>query len=81
MYKPGDPTFVRVKPSDFDSFLEKGYIFGSPIVSPNRGYSKGKPSPNRKSVTYNGVIYDSVKAACNATGLKYHQLRAALAAL
>jgi hypothetical protein len=78
MYIPGDATFIRVKPCDFQSYIDKGYIFGSPIVCPNGGYMKGKPSPNRKSVFYNGVQYDSMQAACDATGLKYHQLRAKL---
>lgn len=31
MYKPGDKSFKRVRPEDFDTFLANGYIFGSPI--------------------------------------------------
>jgi len=31
MYKPGDKTFKRIKPEDFDKYLSLGYIFGSPI--------------------------------------------------
>lgn len=39
MYKPDDTTFKRVKPEDINSFLEKGYVFGSPYKGKNQ-YTK-----------------------------------------
>lgn len=33
MYKIGDKTFRRVKPEDVQTFLNEGYIFGSPIFT------------------------------------------------
>jgi len=36
MYKPGDVTFKRVKPEDIQTYLNEGYIFGSPISSKNQ---------------------------------------------
>jgi hypothetical protein len=36
MYKPGDKSFKRVKTEDIKSFLDKGYVFGSPIPSKNQ---------------------------------------------
>jgi hypothetical protein len=30
MYRPGDKTFIRVKPEDISSRLNEGYVFGSP---------------------------------------------------
>lgn len=39
MYKPGDTTFKRVKPEDIESFLNEGYIFGSPYKAKNQ-YTK-----------------------------------------
>lgn len=77
MYRPGDKTFKRVSSEDWDTYLELGYIFGSPIK--NVGVKKGTPSPRRKPVSYKGIKYESMAAACKATGLNYHQLRAALA--
>lgn len=70
MYKPGDTTFKRVSPEDFDSFLEKGYIFGSPIEHPSKGKKTNLISPRRKKVTDGTLIYDSVSDAaekCNVT--------------
>lgn len=37
MFKPGDSTFCRVKPEKVKEFLEKGYVFGSPIPAWNKG--------------------------------------------
>jgi hypothetical protein len=31
MYRPGDPSFIRVPPEKLKEFEEKGYIYGSPI--------------------------------------------------
>lgn len=39
MYIPGETTFKRVKPEDIESFLNKGYIFGSPYKGKNQ-YTK-----------------------------------------
>lgn len=36
MYKPGDKSFIRVKPEDIQSYLNEGYIFGSPHSSKNQ---------------------------------------------
>lgn len=36
MYKPGDTTFKRINPEDIQSYITKGYIFGSPISSKNQ---------------------------------------------
>lgn len=36
MYKPGDKSFIRVKPEDIESKLEEGYVFGSPISAHNK---------------------------------------------
>jgi hypothetical protein len=30
MYKPGDSTFIRVKPEDVENKLNAGYVLGSP---------------------------------------------------
>lgn len=30
MYKPGDKSFKRVVPTDIQSYLDRGYVFGSP---------------------------------------------------
>jgi len=63
MHRPGDTTFIRVNPKDIGFYLEKGYIFGSPIDSPNKGIKTNKPSPRRKKVS-NGInIYDSITDA------------------
>jgi hypothetical protein len=35
MYKPGDKSFIRVKPEDINAHLEQGYIFGSPLSRKN----------------------------------------------
>jgi hypothetical protein len=63
MYKPGDTTFIRVKPKDINYHLENGYIFGSPIVSPNKGIKRNKPSPRRRKVSDGINTYDSVADA------------------
>lgn len=39
MYIPGETTFKRVKSEDIESFLSKGYIFGSPYKGKNQ-YTK-----------------------------------------
>jgi hypothetical protein len=36
MYKPGDKSFKRVKSEDIQTYLNEGYIFGSPIPSKNQ---------------------------------------------
>lgn len=36
MYKPGETSFKRIKPEDIESYLEQGYIFGSPIPPKNQ---------------------------------------------
>jgi len=36
MFKPGDTTFKRVKPEDIESFIEQGYVFGSPYKFHNK---------------------------------------------
>ena len=36
MYKPGDTSFKRVKPEDIQSYLNDGYVFGSPIPVHNK---------------------------------------------
>jgi hypothetical protein len=59
MYKPGDSTFKRVKPEDFETYLNEGYIFGSPLKT-NKGRKATKPSPRRRKVTDGVIIYDSV---------------------
>jgi hypothetical protein len=63
MYKPRDTTFIRVKPKDINYHLENGYIFGSPIVSPNKGIKRNKPSPRRRKVSDGINTYDSVADA------------------
>lgn len=37
MHKPGDKSFIRVLPEEIQNKLNEGYIFGSPIPSPNKG--------------------------------------------
>jgi len=63
MHRPGDTTFIRVNPKDIDFYLEKGYIFGSPIDSPNKGIKTNKPSPRRKKVSDGINIYNSITDA------------------
>lgn len=41
MYKPGDKTFIRVSPEDFEERLDQGYIFGSPF-KPNKRNPAGR---------------------------------------
>jgi len=36
MYKPGDKSFKRVSPDNIQTYIDSGYIFGSPIPSPNK---------------------------------------------
>lgn len=36
MYKPGDKSFKRIKPEDIQSYLDNGYIFGSPHKTNHR---------------------------------------------
>ena len=36
MYKPGDKSFKRVRTEDIQTYLNEGYIFGSPIPPKNR---------------------------------------------
>ena len=45
MYKPGDTSFKRVKPEDIESYLEQGYIFGSPIPGKNRFTTSSESAP------------------------------------
>lgn len=63
MYKPGDKSFIRVKPENFDIFLNKGYIFGSPIIPKYKGKKTNIPSPRRRKVSDGIIIYDSVHDA------------------
>jgi len=70
MYKPGDRTFMRVKPEDFDSYLNNGYIFGSPLKT-NLGKKRSKPSPRRRKVSDGVITYQSVTEAA----LKYNITR------
>lgn len=61
MYKPGDTTFIRVKPENINEKLEQGYIFGSPIkTNQNRIYL---PSKRRKKVSDGNTVFDSVEQA------------------
>jgi hypothetical protein len=69
MYKPGDKTFIRVLPKNFQYYLNNGYIFGSPIVSPNKGKKTNIPSPKRKKVTDGKVIYESVHDAATKNNI------------
>ena len=70
MYKPGDATFMRIKPEDFDIYLQKGYVFGSPLKT-NKGRKCNKPSPRRRKVTDGKVIYDSLIDAALKNGVTY----------
>jgi hypothetical protein len=60
MYKPGDISFIRVKVEDINSFLEKGYIFGSPL-KPMSG-KKGS-SHRRRPITDGTNTFISLKEA------------------
>ena len=75
MFMPGASTFKRVKLSEVEEHLKMGYTFGSPF-KPNLG----KKRKNTKGIPciFNGVRYDSIKAACAATGLNYPQMRKTL---
>lgn len=42
MYKPGDSTFKRVESKDWDSYLQQGYIFGSPYTGERANRKKAK---------------------------------------
>jgi len=63
MYKPGDITFIRVPPEKFTDYINEGYIFGSPIVPPNKGKKTNEPSPRRRKVSDGSTVYDSVNDA------------------
>lgn len=63
MYKPGDKTFIRVSPENVDSHLSMGYVFGSPIISPNKNKKTNIPSPKRKKVSDGNVTYESLHEA------------------
>jgi hypothetical protein len=63
MYKPGDKSFIRVSPEEINDYLQKGYIFGSPISNPNKGKKTNIPSPRRKKVSDGITIYDSLQSA------------------
>jgi hypothetical protein len=69
MYKIGDSTFIRVSPEDFDTRIQEGYIFGSPISPPNKGKKSNKLSSKRKKVTDGIVVYDSVTDAAIKNGV------------
>lgn len=69
MYKPGDKSFVRVSPKDVDNYLEKGYIFGSPIIPKSKGTKTNIPSVRRKKVTDGIKIYDSVEIAAKENNI------------
>jgi hypothetical protein len=76
MFKKGDKTFIRVKSKDIQSYLNQGYIFGSPIESPFKGKKTNIPSVNRKKVCDGKIIYDSVHDAAvknnlSASGIVY----------
>ena len=69
MHSPGDTTFIRVNPKDIDFYLEKGYIFGSPIKSPMKGKKTNKISPRRKKVSDGIKIYNSVTDAAEKNNI------------
>lgn len=69
MYKPGDSTFIRVKCEDFDAYIKKGYVFGSPISNPMKGKKTNKISPRRKKVTDGLIVYNSVQEAAEKNNL------------
>lgn len=67
MYIPGDNTFIRVSPDDIQKYLDKGYIFGSPI-SPVKGKNFG-PSVRRRKVSDGKIIYESVHDAAEKNNI------------
>jgi hypothetical protein len=69
MYRPGDSTFIRVSPQDFDNHLQKGYIFGSPQTPKNKGKKTNVPSVRRRKITDGAVVYDSVVEAASRNGV------------
>ena len=69
MHRPGDTTFIRVNPKDIGFYLEKGYIFGSPIKSPMKGKKTNKISPRRKKVSDGIKIYNSVTDAAEKNNI------------
>lgn len=62
MFKPGDKTFKRVSPDDFEQYLNDGYIFGSPY-SPNKNNFKKRP------VSIEGTVYENAHEASNELNL------------
>jgi len=66
MYKPGSKRFYRVTPDKWNDFLNKGFIFGSPIKS-NKG--KKFTSKRKKKVTNGNIVYESVFAAAKANNV------------
>ena len=62
MHIPGETTFKRVKPENIDSFLEQGYVLGSPL-KPNQNNKYTRPQHLKKRVTDGTVVYDSLLEA------------------
>lgn len=61
MFKFGDVTFIRVLPENQQEYLDKGYVFGSPIT-PTKNRKFG-PSARRRRVTDGNIVYESVHDA------------------
>lgn len=62
MYLPGDSSFRRIRPEDTKSYLDEGYVFGSPIA-PSKGRKLNIPSKRRKKVSDGNIVYESVQDA------------------
>lgn len=60
MYRLGDSSFIRVKTEHIQSYLEDGYVLGSPL-KPMLG--KSKESHRRKKVTDGTETFHSLKEA------------------
>jgi hypothetical protein len=63
MYKPGDKSFIRVKPENIQEYLNMGYILGSPISPQVKGTKTNIPSTRRRKVSDGTNIYESVHDA------------------
>jgi|TARA_R110000803_G_scaffold209416_1_gene278994 hypothetical protein len=61
MYIPGEKTFKRVTVENIQEYLNKGYIFGSPL-KPTKDRKFGA-SPLRKKVTDGKEIFESMSEA------------------
>lgn len=62
MHKPGDKTFIRVNDIDISTYLNQGYVFGSPY-SFNKGKKTNIPSTRRRKISDGNKTFNSVSEA------------------